>query len=95
MAAYVVANIEVIDKERYENYKQMSLASIQPFGGRFIVRGAPTETLEGDWTPNRFVVIEFPTLEKAKAWWSSAEYAPAKKLRQETARSQMIVVDGV
>ena len=52
------------------------------------------ETLEGTWSPKRFVIVEFPSLEVAKAWWSSEEYAPAKKLRQETSRTQMIVVDG-
>jgi uncharacterized protein (DUF1330 family) len=94
MPAYVVTEIDVHDPVRYEEYKKMSLASLQPFGGRFIVRGGKVETLEGNWSPKRFVVVEFPTVERAKAWWSSPEYASAKKLRQETASSQMIVVEG-
>jgi uncharacterized protein (DUF1330 family) len=95
MPAYVVTEIDVHDAQRYEEYKKMSLASLQPFGGRFIVRGGKVETLEGNWTPKRFVVVEFPDVARAKAWWSSPEYAPAKKLRNETASSQMIVVEGV
>ena len=95
MAAYVVVEVEVQDRERYESYKQMVPASLAAYGGRFIVRGGRAETLEGEWTPERIVILEFPTVEQAKAWWSSAEYAEAKGLRQATARTQMIVVEGV
>jgi uncharacterized protein (DUF1330 family) len=95
MPAYIVTEIEVLDKERYEDYKKMSPVSIKAFGGRFIVRGGQTETLEGTWNPKRFVIVEFPTLEIAKKWWSSDEYGPAKKLRQETSQTQMFVVEGV
>ena len=95
MAAYVVTEIEVLDPIRYEDYKKMSSTSIAAYGGRFIVRGGKTETLEGDWSPRRFVIVEFPTLERAKEWWSSPEYAEAKKLRQETSHTKMIVVDGI
>jgi uncharacterized protein (DUF1330 family) len=94
MPAYVVTEIEVLDTERYETYKKMSPVSISAYGGRFIVRGGKVETLEGGWSPKRFVIVEFPSLERAKAWWSSQEYAEAKKLRQETSRTQMIVVEG-
>ena len=94
MPAYVVTEIEVHDTVRYENYKKMSTESVQAFGGRFVVRGGKVQTLEGTWSPKRFVVVEFPTVERAKEWWSSKEYAPAKKLRNETATSQMILVEG-
>jgi uncharacterized protein (DUF1330 family) len=94
MSAYVVTQIEIHDSERYETYKKMSLASIGAFGGRFIVRGGKVETLEGTWSPKRFVVVEFPSIARAKEWWSSQEYAAAKKLRQEIATSEMIVVEG-
>ncbi len=95
MPAYVVTEIEVTDPVRYEDYKKLSSASIEALGGRFIVRGGRAETLEGGWVPKRIVVVEFPTIEQARKWWSSAEYAPAKKLRQETSNTRMIVVDGV
>ena len=94
MAAYIVVEVEVLDSARYENYKPMVPPSLAPYGGRFMVRGGKTETLEGTWSPKRFVIIEFPSLEKAKAWWASEEYAEAKALRQATARTQMIVVEG-
>jgi uncharacterized protein (DUF1330 family) len=95
MAAYVVVQVEVQDPIRYEDYKSMVLPSLAPYGGRFIVRGGKVETLEGDWAPKRFVMVEFPSVEKAKAWWDSPEYKDAKALRQATSQTQMIVVEGV
>jgi uncharacterized protein (DUF1330 family) len=94
MAAYVVVEVEVLDAERYETYKPMVPPSLAAYGGRFIVRGGAAETLEGSWSPKRLVILEFPSVERAKAWWGSSEYAEAKALRQATARTQMIVVEG-
>ena len=95
MAAYIVVEIEVNDPTRYEDYKAMVPPSLEAFGGQFLVRGGKVETLEGDWAPKRFVILEFPSAEKAKAWWASEQYAEAKALRQATAKTQMIVVEGV
>lgn len=94
MKAYVIVDVKINDPQRYEDYKKLTPASLKPFDGKFIVRGGSSETLEGDWQPGRIVVIEFPSLEKAKAWWSSDLYAPAKALRQATAFTKMIVVEG-
>ena len=95
MPAYVVVEIEVLDAGRYEDYKRMVPPSLAAYGGRFVVRGGATETLEGDWAPKRLVILEFPSVERAKAWWGSQEYAEANVLRQATARTEMIVVEGV
>jgi uncharacterized protein (DUF1330 family) len=95
MPAYIVVEIDVHNPTEYEDYKKLTPGSLVNFQGKFIVRGGKTETLEGDWSPKRFVMIEFPTLELAKAWWTSEEYAPAKALRQRTASSKMIVVEGI
>ena len=95
MPAYVVTEIEVIDKDRYEAYKQMVAPSIAAYGGTFLVRGGATETLEGTWSPQRFVIVEFASRAQAKAWWGSPQYAEAKALRQATARTQMIVAEGL
>jgi len=94
MAAYIVVQVDVKDPGRYERYKSMVPPTLAKYGGRFIVRGGKTETLEGDWAPARFVVVEFPNLEQAKAWWASPDYAEAKALRQATAATQMIVAEG-
>ena len=95
MAAYIVVQVDVKDPERYADYRAMVPASLAKYGGRFIVRGGKTETLEGIWSPKRFVVVEFPSVEQAKAWWASPEYAEAKALRQATSETQMIVAEGV
>jgi len=94
MAAYIVVELEVRDAARYENYKGMVPPSLALYGGRFLVRGGNVETLEGRWSPKRLVIVEFPSVENAKAWWAGAEYAEAKALRQATADTQMIVVEG-
>jgi len=80
---------------RYEDYKRLTLASLAPFDGKFIVRGGPTEALEGNWKPGRLVVIEFPSAEKAKAWWSSPGYAPAKAIRHAASTTNLLLAEGV
>lgn len=95
MAAYVVVQVEVKDPDRYEGYKKMVPPSLAKYGGRFIVRGGQVHPMEGTWSPKRFVLVEFPSVEQAKAWWASPEYAEAKALRQATAESQLIIVEGV
>jgi uncharacterized protein (DUF1330 family) len=95
MAGYIVLESEIIDQEKYEKYRQMAGSSIEQYGGRFIVRGGNPQALEGEWSPRRLVVIEFPSAESAKAWFNSPEYAPAKAVRKEAARIKLLVVEGV
>lgn len=95
MPAYIIVEVSVHNRERYEEYKKLTPLSLKPYHGKFIVRGGKTETLEGDWQPERLVILEFPTADLARNWWSSQEYAPAKKLRYQIATSRMILVEGV
>jgi uncharacterized protein (DUF1330 family) len=95
MPAYVIVDVKINDPETYAEYRRLTPASIAAYGGRFVVRGGAVETLEGDWSPQRIVVLEFEDAARAKAWWSSAEYAPAKALRQKSADTRMILVEGV
>ncbi len=95
MPAYVIVDVEVTDVAEYEKYKALAPAAIASFGGRFLARGGQAETLEGDWSPNRIVVIEFESVERAKAWLASDEYAPALAIRRQNANCKMIVVEGV
>ena len=95
MAAYIIAQIDVRDAERYEDYKRLVPPTLAAYGGRFIVRGGAAEALEGEWPPRRVVILEFPSAEKAREWWGSDAYTPAKELRQATADSQLILVEGV
>jgi uncharacterized protein (DUF1330 family) len=95
LSAYVIATVEVKDPVRYEEYRRMVLPTITAFGGRFIARGGRTEVLEGMWPARRLVIVEFPSLERAKEWWSSSEYSEAKAIRQATSEGTLVVVEGV
>jgi uncharacterized protein (DUF1330 family) len=95
MSAYVVVDIEINDPSTYEEYKRLAPPSIAQFGGRYIARGGQTEILEGNWQPKRLVLLEFPTIEQAKAWWASTEYADAKAMRHRSAVTNMVVVEGL
>ena len=95
MAAYVIAEIEVTDPATYEGYKRKAAEAVATHGGRFLTRGGRTEPLEGDWRPKRLVVLEFDSMESAKAWWASEEYADPKAMRQRSARTRMIAIEGI
>jgi uncharacterized protein (DUF1330 family) len=96
MAAYVIVDVEVLDPEPYKDYVRGVPATLDPFGGRFVVRGGASETLEGDWSPKRIVVIEFPSVERAKAWHASPAYQAILPIRQRHARTNFLtVVEGV
>lgn len=94
MTAYLIARVEVTDPAKYENYKALSPDALAAFGGRFLVRGGAHETLEGPEETRRLVVVEFPSLEQAKACYDSAQYQAAKAERDGAADMHMVVVDG-
>ena len=94
MPAYVIVEVTIHNPAEYEDYKKLVPQSLKPFEGKFIVRGGKVECLEGDWNPERIVLLEFPDVARANAWWNSEEYAPAKALRQRTAHTKMILVPG-
>jgi uncharacterized protein (DUF1330 family) len=94
MPAYVIVNVSTRDPEQYERYKQMAQETVAQFGGRYLVRGGKMQVLEGAWAPTRIVVLQFESYERALAWWHSAEYAPAKQLRQSLSVTDLVIVDG-
>jgi uncharacterized protein (DUF1330 family) len=95
MTAYIVADVEVTDPTEYQTYTKQVMASLEPYSGKFIVRGGNAQTLEGGWQPQRFVIIEFPGVEQAKAWYNSPEYTAIIGIRHSAANSRMILVQGV
>jgi uncharacterized protein (DUF1330 family) len=95
MAAYVIANVTVKDPVRYEDYRRLVPASIEQYGGRFIARGGKVEILEGNWQPARLVILEFPSVERAREWWHSPEYSEARAVRQATSEGTLIILEGV
>jgi uncharacterized protein (DUF1330 family) len=95
MPAYVIVDITISDPVLYEEYKKLTPASIQEYGGKFIIRGGRSVTMEGNWHPERIVVAQFPSIEKAQEWWHSVGYEQAKKIRHASADTRMIIVEGV
>jgi uncharacterized protein (DUF1330 family) len=95
MPAFVIVDITVKDPATYDEYKHLAPPSIAQYGGRYVVRGGNTTVLEGDWRPTRVVLLEFPTADRARQWWSSPEYAAAKALRQQCAATDMLLVEGL
>lgn len=94
MVAYIIVDSEILDPVKYEEYKKLTPQAIAKHGGRFLVRGGQTVTLEGDWRPNRVVVIEFPSLEAARNFYTSVEYTAARRARAGAAKMDMIAVEG-
>ena len=95
MAAYVTAEVDVHDTALFEEYRKLVPPTITKYGGKYLVRGGACESKEGDWNPRRVVVLEFPTLEQARTWYHSADYAPALALRLKAAKNRMVIVEGV
>ena len=95
MSAYVIADIEVLDRDAYEAYRQQVPATIAAHGGRYLARGGATEVLEGDWSPRRCVILEFPSMAQLKAWWDSPEYQPLRAIRERTTRSKLVATEGL
>ena len=95
MAAYIVVEVTVTDPEGFAPYRDMVPATVAAYDGRYLARGGALTPLEGGWEPQRISVLEFPSVERARAWWDSAEYAEAKAIRQRTTDTKMIIVEGI
>ncbi len=95
MAAYVIASIEVTDAERFEVYRGQVPATVEQHGGKYLVRGGAVEVVEGDRPARRTVVLEFESLEKARGWYYSDDYAGPKELRIASTISEVMIVEGV
>ena len=94
LPAYVVVRAEVTDPERFRHYHQLASASVEKFGGRFLVRGGSMVVLEGSWDSPRMVVVEFPSLEKATSWYRSPDYQRAIEARRGAAIFHMVALEG-
>jgi uncharacterized protein (DUF1330 family) len=95
MPAYFIVDNEVTDSAGFDEYRKQVPATVQKYGGRFLVRGGPIQTLEGDRQPKRIVVTEFPSIEQARRWYDSEEYRALKAIRSRSARGSVVLVEGV
>jgi uncharacterized protein (DUF1330 family) len=94
-SAYVIANVDVTNPEQYAQYMKLSTIAMQANGAEVCIRGGKVDVLEGDWQPARMVMLKFPSMEKARAFYDSVEYQAAKDARQGAAVMRMICVEGV
>jgi uncharacterized protein (DUF1330 family) len=95
MPAYVIVETDIHDAEQYERYRAASPDAVHSGGGRFVARGGELAVLEGDWSPSRLVILEFPELDAAKRWYDSPEYEEARRLREGAASLRMVAVQGL
>jgi uncharacterized protein (DUF1330 family) len=95
MAAYVISDVEPLDPNLVAQYRTLAEASIAKFGGRYVARGGAIDAVEGGCEPKHVVIVEFPSMERARAWYRSPDYAEALKVRQRALKRRLIFVDGV
>lgn len=95
MTAYIIARVEVTDQQRYKKYLELTPETIEKYEGRFVARGVETITLEGREEKRRVVILEFPSLEKARRWYNSDEYQTVRKVRAGAAKGELIAIEGV
>jgi uncharacterized protein (DUF1330 family) len=96
MPAYVIAAVEdAWDQDKLAQYREGNTAVVTEHGGRFVARGGATAVLEGDWDPQRIVLIEFPDMDAARAWYESDGYAPLRELRKSASTTNIVVVEGL
>tara|TARA_R110002020_G_scaffold343680_2_gene558012 strand:+ start:181 stop:465 length:285 start_codon:yes stop_codon:yes gene_type:complete len=93
MPAFVIVEVDIIDPEKYNDYKQLTPATVSAFGGKFVLRGNPVTVLEGEWEHERLVMLQFPTKEKAEAWYNSEGYQHAKSVRAGAAKAKFLLVE--
>ena len=95
MPAYLISDVSVKDAEAFQAYRSRAATSIEQHGGRYLVRGGPIDILEGSWAPTTIIIVEFPDIERAQAWYSSPEYAAALAFRDSALSRNLILVDGI
>ena len=92
--AYMVADARSSDPERMAEYRRLAQLAVEKFGGRYLVRGSPYETLEGSWQPQRLVVLEFPSMDAARMFYDSPEYVAARTARAGVSDFDMLLAEG-
>ena len=95
MAGYVIVDLQITDAEVYAEFRERVAGTVEAHGGRYLVRGGSAETIEGDWAPERLIVMEFDSVAKIKTWLASPEFTDLREIRHRSATANVIVVEGV
>lgn len=93
MPAFVIVEVDINDQKKYDAYKGLTPATLSAYGGKFVLRGNPVTVLEGEWKHERLVMLEFPTKEKASAWYNSESYQHAKSVREGAASANFLLIE--
>ena len=93
MAAYLIVDINVVDRSKFKEYAKAVQRTVAAYGGRYLCKWGKPETLEGEWGAGKIVLIEFETAEQAQRWWDSEEYRPLKALRREASKTRVLLAD--
>jgi uncharacterized protein (DUF1330 family) len=93
--AYVISEVEVRDQAMMEAYRALAAQTIAQYGGRYLARGGAAEVVEGGPPPKTIIIVEFPTMARAREWYASVEYAEALKLRQTALERRLMFVEGI
>lgn len=95
MSVYLIADVEIMDADVFEEYRREVPATEQRYGGRYLGRGGLTKVLEGDWEPHRLVIVEFPDMASLMDWYNSPEYGRLKAIRERCAKTRIIALEGI
>ena len=95
MPAYLIANVDIQDVEKFKEYLKATPSIVKKYEGKFLVRGGDFEVYEGNWNPKRLVVVKFESMQKAKQFYDSPEYNAVKELRQSSAYTEWVFVEGL
>lgn len=95
MPAYLISDVTVKDAAAFQAYRSHAVISIEQHGGRYLVRGGSIDALEGSWMPTTIIIVEFPDIERAQAWYRSPEYAAAFAFRDDALSRNLVLVDGI
>lgn len=93
MPAYIIVEVDITDQAQYEEYKKLTPATVEKYGGKFVLRGQPVEALEGKWNHDRLVMLQFPDRKSAKSWYNSKEYQEAKEIRSKAGSAKFFLIE--
>jgi len=94
ITAYLISDLTVRNAEVFQTYRSRAAEAIANYGGRYLARGGEVQTLEGAWNPRDIIIVEFRSMEQARAWYQSPEYASALEVRDVALKRNLILVDG-
>lgn len=95
MAAYLISDVEIRSETAFQVYRTLAAASIEAYGGKYLVRGGKVVNLEGQWSPKTIIIVEFATEQMIRDWYNSDEYAVALALRDEALTRDLIFIEGM